>query len=129
MPVQHSPPSKNTRSQRHQAVLTPTARALLDHTPSVHQLRPRHRLGGAEDEEGKLYMEEEEYEETEVEASLEGSAEPSEAPNLTLSNQHLVSQAEPNLLNIMEKMTHFRGQLTQAVVPRDNSRASEFKTP
>ncbi|MBW0495148.1 hypothetical protein O181_034863 [Austropuccinia psidii MF-1] len=38
MPVQHSPPAKNTRSQRHQAVLTPTARAPLDCTPSVHQL-------------------------------------------------------------------------------------------
>ncbi|MBW0586623.1 hypothetical protein O181_126338 [Austropuccinia psidii MF-1] len=38
IPVQHSPPAKNTRSQRHQAVLTPTERAPLDRTPSVHQL-------------------------------------------------------------------------------------------
>ncbi|MBW0485819.1 hypothetical protein O181_025534 [Austropuccinia psidii MF-1] len=38
MPVQQSPPSKNTRSQRHQAALPPTARAPLEHTPSVHQL-------------------------------------------------------------------------------------------
>ncbi|MBW0499234.1 hypothetical protein O181_038949 [Austropuccinia psidii MF-1] len=38
MPVQHSPPAKNTRSQRNQAVLTPTARVPLDRTPSVHQL-------------------------------------------------------------------------------------------
>ncbi|MBW0500697.1 hypothetical protein O181_040412 [Austropuccinia psidii MF-1] len=38
MPVQHSPPANNTSSQRHQAVLTPKARAPLDHTPSVHQL-------------------------------------------------------------------------------------------
>ncbi|MBW0546168.1 hypothetical protein O181_085883 [Austropuccinia psidii MF-1] len=38
MPVQHSPPSKNTRSQRNQAVLNPTARVPLDRTPSVHQL-------------------------------------------------------------------------------------------
>ncbi|MBW0573762.1 hypothetical protein O181_113477 [Austropuccinia psidii MF-1] len=38
MPVQHSPPEKNTRSQKIPAVLTPTARAPLDHTPSVHQL-------------------------------------------------------------------------------------------
>ncbi|MBW0538203.1 hypothetical protein O181_077918 [Austropuccinia psidii MF-1] len=37
MPVQQSPPAKNTRSQRHQAFLTPTARAPLDCTPSVHQ--------------------------------------------------------------------------------------------
>ncbi|MBW0489187.1 hypothetical protein O181_028902 [Austropuccinia psidii MF-1] len=38
MPVQHSPPAKNTRSQRNPAVLTPTARVLLDCIPSVHQL-------------------------------------------------------------------------------------------
>ncbi|MBW0568805.1 hypothetical protein O181_108520 [Austropuccinia psidii MF-1] len=38
MPIQHSPPAKNTRSQRNPAVLTPTARVPLEHTPSVHQL-------------------------------------------------------------------------------------------
>ncbi|MBW0471047.1 hypothetical protein O181_010762 [Austropuccinia psidii MF-1] len=38
MPVQHSSPAKNTRSQRNQAVLTPTERAPLDCTTSVHQL-------------------------------------------------------------------------------------------
>ncbi|MBW0516463.1 hypothetical protein O181_056178 [Austropuccinia psidii MF-1] len=39
MPVQHSSPPKNTRSQRNPAVLTPTSRVPLDRTPSVHQLR------------------------------------------------------------------------------------------
>ncbi|MBW0497892.1 hypothetical protein O181_037607 [Austropuccinia psidii MF-1] len=38
MPVHHSPPAKNTRSQRNPAVLTPTERVALDKTPSVHQL-------------------------------------------------------------------------------------------
>ncbi|MBW0480080.1 hypothetical protein O181_019795 [Austropuccinia psidii MF-1] len=38
MPVQHSPPAKNTRSPKVPAVLTPRARAPLDRTPSVHQL-------------------------------------------------------------------------------------------
>ncbi|MBW0493007.1 hypothetical protein O181_032722 [Austropuccinia psidii MF-1] len=38
MPVQHSPPAKNTRSQRNPAVLTPTATVPLDCTLSVHQL-------------------------------------------------------------------------------------------
>ncbi|MBW0584659.1 hypothetical protein O181_124374 [Austropuccinia psidii MF-1] len=38
MPVQHSHPAKNTRSQRYPAVLTPIARVPLDCTPSVHQL-------------------------------------------------------------------------------------------
>ncbi|MBW0544049.1 hypothetical protein O181_083764, partial [Austropuccinia psidii MF-1] len=40
MPIQHSPPSRNTSSQaRTQAVLTPTPRAPLDGTPAVPQLR------------------------------------------------------------------------------------------
>ncbi|MBW0578443.1 hypothetical protein O181_118158 [Austropuccinia psidii MF-1] len=38
MPVQHSPPAKNTRSQKIPAVLTPTTMAALDGTPSVPQL-------------------------------------------------------------------------------------------
>ncbi|MBW0480920.1 hypothetical protein O181_020635 [Austropuccinia psidii MF-1] len=38
MPVHHSSPAKNKRSQRHQALLTPTARAPLERTPSFHQL-------------------------------------------------------------------------------------------
>ncbi|MBW0485818.1 hypothetical protein O181_025533 [Austropuccinia psidii MF-1] len=36
--IHNSPPAKNTISQRHQAVLTPTTRAPLDCTPSVHQV-------------------------------------------------------------------------------------------
>ncbi|MBW0485385.1 hypothetical protein O181_025100 [Austropuccinia psidii MF-1] len=40
MPVQHSPPERQTRSwARAQAVLTPTSRAPLDGTPAVPQLR------------------------------------------------------------------------------------------
>ncbi|MBW0492890.1 hypothetical protein O181_032605 [Austropuccinia psidii MF-1] len=142
MPVKHSPPAKNTRSQRHQAVITPTARAPLDHTPSVHQMSanldrgppmegeapsrrggPRRRSGEAEDEEG------EESEETEMVAALEGAPEASEASNLAHSNQPLVSHAEPNFLKIMEQMTQFMGQLTQAVASRDTSKAAPFKTP
>ncbi|MBW0461528.1 hypothetical protein O181_001243 [Austropuccinia psidii MF-1] len=148
MAVQNRTPAKNTRSQRHQAVLNPTARAPFDGTPSVHQLSekfdrgppikgaepsriggPRSRLGEDKDEEGEESVEEEESEETEVEASLEGSPEVSEAPNLSLSNQPLVSQAEPNFLKMMEQMTKFMEKLTQAVAPRDNSRASGFKNP
>ncbi|MBW0485697.1 hypothetical protein O181_025412 [Austropuccinia psidii MF-1] len=142
MPVQHSSPSKNKISQRHQAVLTPTAWAPLDHTPSVNQLSsnldrgpqmegaehsrrggPRSRSGEAEDEEG------EESEETEVAAALAGSPEGSEAPNLDPSNQPIVSQAEPNFLKMMKQMTQFMGKLTQAVSPRDTSKAPALKTP
>ncbi|MBW0490739.1 hypothetical protein O181_030454 [Austropuccinia psidii MF-1] len=40
MPIQHSPPTRQTRSQaRTQAVLTPTPRDPLDGTPAVPQLR------------------------------------------------------------------------------------------
>ncbi|MBW0585458.1 hypothetical protein O181_125173 [Austropuccinia psidii MF-1] len=45
------------------------------------------------------------------------------------SNQPLVSQAEPNFLKMMEQMTQFMGKLTQAVSPRENSKAPAFKTP
>ncbi|MBW0583002.1 hypothetical protein O181_122717 [Austropuccinia psidii MF-1] len=49
--------------------------------------------------------------------------------NLALSSQPLVSQTEASLLKMMEKMTQFMGQLTQAVTPKDNSKAPAFKTP
>ncbi|MBW0566431.1 hypothetical protein O181_106146 [Austropuccinia psidii MF-1] len=40
MPIQHSPPARQTRSQaRTQSFLTPTSRALLDGTPAFPQLR------------------------------------------------------------------------------------------
>ncbi|MBW0512654.1 hypothetical protein O181_052369 [Austropuccinia psidii MF-1] len=42
MPIQHSLPARQTRSQtRTQAVLTPTPRAPLDGTPAVPQLRAK----------------------------------------------------------------------------------------
>ncbi|MBW0566945.1 hypothetical protein O181_106660 [Austropuccinia psidii MF-1] len=40
MPIQHSPPTRQTKCQaRTPAVLTPTPRAPLDVTPAVPQLR------------------------------------------------------------------------------------------
>ncbi|MBW0527293.1 hypothetical protein O181_067008 [Austropuccinia psidii MF-1] len=170
MLVQNSPPAKNTRSQRHQAVLTPKERVPFDHTPSVHHPSanwdrgppkegaapsrreglnsrrsisfsgffggyprisqgPRDSLWDAENEEGEDSVGEEESEENEVAAALAGAPEASEAANIAHSNQPLVSQAEPNFLNMMEKMTQFMGQLTQAVSPRKNSKTPAFKTP
>ncbi|MBW0580456.1 hypothetical protein O181_120171 [Austropuccinia psidii MF-1] len=42
MPLQHSPPARQTRSQdRTQAVLTPTPRAPLDGTPAISQLKAK----------------------------------------------------------------------------------------
>ncbi|MBW0464035.1 hypothetical protein O181_003750 [Austropuccinia psidii MF-1] len=64
---------------------------------------------GADQEEDSV--EEEESEETKV----AGAPEASEAQTLSLSNQPVVSQAEPNFLKMIEKMTQLMGKLTQAV--------------
>ncbi|MBW0482788.1 hypothetical protein O181_022503 [Austropuccinia psidii MF-1] len=136
-----------TRSQRHQAVLTSTKRDPLDPTPSVHQLsanldrgppmegeeplrrgghfsRPKSSLGEAEDEEGEESVEE--SQETEVVAAFKSAPEASEAKDLFHYNQLLVSQAEPNFLKMMEKMTQLMGQVTQAVTLRNNSRVQNL---
>ncbi|MBW0517999.1 hypothetical protein O181_057714 [Austropuccinia psidii MF-1] len=78
-------------------------------------------MGEAEDEE-------EECEENEVAAALEGAPQASKAPNIALSNQSPFFQAEPNFLQMMDQMTQFMGQLTQAVSTSKNSRAPAFKT-
>ncbi|MBW0467364.1 hypothetical protein O181_007079 [Austropuccinia psidii MF-1] len=165
MPVQHSPPAKNTRSQRNPAVLTPTARVPLDCTPSVNQLSAnldrgppmdraapsrrggmksrisrsfsgllgdypgiskgaRERLGEFEDEEGEASVEEEDSGETEVADALANAPEVPQG-----SSQPLVSQTEPSRLKMMDQITQFMGQLTQAVTSRDNSKAPAFETP
>ncbi|MBW0580255.1 hypothetical protein O181_119970 [Austropuccinia psidii MF-1] len=133
MPVQHSPPTKNTRSQRHEAVLTFTARAPLDHTPPVHKLSENldrgppmegeapSRRGVMKSRRSRSFYgllaedEEEESEETEVAAALSGPPEGSEAPNLAPSDQPLVSQVEPVFLKMMEQMIHLMGQLPKEV--------------
>ncbi|MBW0477560.1 hypothetical protein O181_017275 [Austropuccinia psidii MF-1] len=118
MPIQYSPPAKNTGSKTSQAILTPTERAPLYCTSLVHQLSgnldrgpcmegaepskregPRSRLREAKDEEG------EESEETEVAAVLADTPEASDALNLAHSNHPLVSQSEQDFLNIMQHIT------------------------
>ncbi|MBW0509337.1 hypothetical protein O181_049052 [Austropuccinia psidii MF-1] len=54
---------------------------MLGGYPGISQ-GPRRRLGEGEDEEGEECVEEQESEETEVEASLEGALEASKAPNI-----------------------------------------------
>ncbi|MBW0581482.1 hypothetical protein O181_121197 [Austropuccinia psidii MF-1] len=125
MPVQNSPPAKNTRSQRNPAVLTPTARVPLEHTPSVHQLSARARLGEVEDEEGEESVEEEDCGETEV----ADAPKVTQGSNLASTNQPIVSQSYPSLHKIMENMATIMGQHSQAEAPRDNSKALAFKTP
>ncbi|MBW0473205.1 hypothetical protein O181_012920 [Austropuccinia psidii MF-1] len=145
MPVQHSLPAKNTRSPRHQAVLTPAAKDPLDRTPSVHQLSENLDRGptmeGAEPSRRRGVK-------SQRSRSCSGllGGYPSipqgprrrsgnlkmkrgRTPNLAPSNHPLVSQAEPKFLKIMGQMNESMGQLTQAFSPRDNLRAPEFKTP
>ncbi|MBW0543970.1 hypothetical protein O181_083685 [Austropuccinia psidii MF-1] len=88
----------------------------------------RARLREVEDEKGEESVEEEDSRETEVADALENAPEVPQGPNLALSNQPLVSQTEPSLLKMMEQMTQFMGQLTQAVTPRDNSKAPSLNT-
>ncbi|MBW0496416.1 hypothetical protein O181_036131 [Austropuccinia psidii MF-1] len=113
------------------------------HTASVHQLsanldreppmegeapsrrggmKTGSRLGEAEDEEA-------EYEQAEVETALADFHGALEATNIAHYNQPLVSQAEANFIKMMKKMTRLMGQITQAVTPRDNSKALSFKPP
>ncbi|MBW0539067.1 hypothetical protein O181_078782 [Austropuccinia psidii MF-1] len=113
MQLQHSPPAKNISSLTEWKF---GQRTTNGRSSTLQKRRwPGSRSGEAEDEEGEESVEEEESEEIEVAASLAGAPKASESLNLAHSNQPLVSQAEPNFLNMMEKMTQFMGQLTQAV--------------
>ncbi|MBW0562868.1 hypothetical protein O181_102583 [Austropuccinia psidii MF-1] len=131
MPVQNSPPAKNTRSQIHQAVLTPTERAPLDRTPSVHQLssnldrgppmegEPLFRRGGVKSRRTISFP-----------VLLGGYPSISQGPrNRSGEAEDEQGGTEPNFLKMMEKMTQFMGQLTQEFAPRDTSKAPAFKTP
>ncbi|MBW0495091.1 hypothetical protein O181_034806 [Austropuccinia psidii MF-1] len=129
MPAQLSPPAENTRFQRNPAVLTPTARVPLEHTPSVHQWSARAIIGEVEDEKGAESLEEEDSGETEVANALENAPEVPQSSNLDLSSKPNVSQTEPSLLKMMQKMTQFMGNPTLSVAPRANSKAPAFKTP
>ncbi|MBW0547367.1 hypothetical protein O181_087082 [Austropuccinia psidii MF-1] len=69
----------------------------------------RARLGEVEDEEGEESMEEEYSGETEVEDASQNSPEVPQGFNLAPTNQPLVSQSDPSLLKIMEKMATIMG--------------------
>ncbi|MBW0512061.1 hypothetical protein O181_051776 [Austropuccinia psidii MF-1] len=130
MPVQISPPAKNTRSQRNPVVLTPTTRVPLDCTPTVHQLSSEGataRLGEVEDEDGEDSVEEGDSGETEVADDLKNAPEIPQGSNLSPTNHPLVSQSYPSLLKIMEQMATITGKLSKAEAPRDNSKAPVLK--
>ncbi|MBW0488727.1 hypothetical protein O181_028442 [Austropuccinia psidii MF-1] len=122
MPVQHSPPAKQTSSQaRTQAVLTPTPRAPLDGTPEAPQLRAHlDREQNMEEEapsrkEGRGKRrglnegnaeEEEESDGTEAAPAPVGVPQGTGRLNIALSNQ-----PEPSLLGIMKQMTQIIANL------------------
>ncbi|MBW0581240.1 hypothetical protein O181_120955 [Austropuccinia psidii MF-1] len=131
MPIQHSPPARQTRSQaRTQAVLTPTPRAPLYGTPAVSQLRAKLDRGpilegrkrakkikgpgedGEEEEENSV--EEEESDGTEGVPAPVGASQGTEGPTLAQSNQPVSHQSEPYLLAIMQKMTQIMSNLQEA---------------
>ncbi|MBW0483235.1 hypothetical protein O181_022950 [Austropuccinia psidii MF-1] len=78
----------------------------------------RARLDEVADEEGEKSVEEDDSGETEVEDSLANAPEVPHGSNLAPTNQPLVSQSDPSLLKIMEKMATIMGQLSQAASPR-----------
>ncbi|MBW0500894.1 hypothetical protein O181_040609 [Austropuccinia psidii MF-1] len=88
MPIQHSPPARQTRSPaRTQAVLTPTPRAPLDSTPAVPQLRAQlwkeqHHPGRKEEGQGDQGPgeDDEEEEESSVEEGQSDGTEAAPAP-------------------------------------------------
>ncbi|MBW0506212.1 hypothetical protein O181_045927 [Austropuccinia psidii MF-1] len=117
MPLQHSPPARQTRSQaRSQAVLTPTPRAPLDGTPAVPPLkaqsrREKHHPGRKEEcqegpgedgqEEEQNSVEEEGSDGTEADPAPVGASEGTRGPTLAKSDQPVSHQTEPSLLAIM----------------------------
>ncbi|MBW0476534.1 hypothetical protein O181_016249 [Austropuccinia psidii MF-1] len=147
MPIQHSPPARQTRSRgRAQAVLTPTPRASLDRTQAVPQLRAqldRDPLfggfpgtsrtifkGPGEDGEG----EEDNSAEEENSYGTEGVPAPVGASQgiggqiLAQSDQPVSHQSEQSLLAIMHQMAQIMANL-KAASSSDSSRPPAFKTP
>ncbi|MBW0577793.1 hypothetical protein O181_117508 [Austropuccinia psidii MF-1] len=100
MPIQHSPPARQTRSQaRTQAALTLTPRAPLDGTPAVPQLRAK--LDRGPILEGRKRAKK-------IKGPGEDGEEENSTEQTTLAqyNQPVSHQSEPSLLAIMQQMTH-----------------------
>ncbi|MBW0523125.1 hypothetical protein O181_062840 [Austropuccinia psidii MF-1] len=130
MPVQHSPPARQMRSQaRTQAVITPTPRAPLDHNPEVIQLRTqfgrrstiqegRMRAkkikfllrGNGKEEEGNSVKEEESYGNEGFPAAVVES-QVTGGPTLAQYNKPVSHKSELSLLEILQQMTQIMTNL------------------
>ncbi|MBW0570295.1 hypothetical protein O181_110010 [Austropuccinia psidii MF-1] len=113
MPVQHSPPARQTRSQaRAQASLTQTPRAPLDGTP-------------AEEDNS---VEEEEADGIEGVPAPLGASQGTGGTTLAQSNQPVSHQSETSLLAIIQRMTQIMANI-QADSSSKASRPPVFKNP
>ncbi|MBW0568837.1 hypothetical protein O181_108552 [Austropuccinia psidii MF-1] len=149
MPIQNSPPERQTRSQaRTQAVLTPTPRAPLDGTPAVPQLRaqldrgiimegaaPSRREGRGPRRSSSFSgvleensVEEEASDGTEAAPAPVGAPQGIGRPTLSQSDKPVSHQSEPSLLAIMQQITQIMAYL-QAASSSESSRPPAFKTP
>ncbi|MBW0534015.1 hypothetical protein O181_073730 [Austropuccinia psidii MF-1] len=136
MPIKHSPPARQKRSQeRTQVVLTPTPRAPLDGTPAVSQLRVHLDRGPSVEgaapsrKEGRVPRRSISFSGVVgrfpglSRTTLKGPGEDgTEGPTLAQSNKPVSHQSEPYLLAIMQQMTQIMANI-QA------SRPPAFKTP
>ncbi|MBW0576785.1 hypothetical protein O181_116500 [Austropuccinia psidii MF-1] len=106
IPVQHSPSAKDTRSKRDKAFLTPTERAPLDCTPSIHQLSKNMDRG----------------------PPMEGAS-----PSRRGGVKSRRSRSFPDLLNQIFQNDgasySIHGELTKAVAPRNNYKDTELNNP
>ncbi|MBW0537541.1 hypothetical protein O181_077256 [Austropuccinia psidii MF-1] len=122
MPVKHSSPAKQTRSQdKAQALLTPTQRAPLDSTPADPQ-------GPVSKLLVKNSVEEEEYDGTESVPAPMGESQGNGGPTIAQSNKPVSHQSKQFLLAIMQQMTQIRANIQEASSSAA-SRPPAFKTP
>ncbi|MBW0495879.1 hypothetical protein O181_035594 [Austropuccinia psidii MF-1] len=148
MPIQNSPPARQTRSQaRVQPVLTPTPRAPLDVTPAEGRVPRRSssfsgvvggfpgtsrtifRGPGEDGEEGEENsVEVEESDGNECVPAPVGESQGTRGPTLAQSDQPVSPQSEPSLLAIMRQMIQIMANL-QAASSSEASRPPAFKTP
>ncbi|MBW0541969.1 hypothetical protein O181_081684, partial [Austropuccinia psidii MF-1] len=135
MPIEHSPPVRQTRSQaRAQAALTPTPkvpqlRAQLDRGPHMEGEAPSIQEGSEDDDdEEENYVEEEGSDGTEGVPAPVGASQSTGEPTLAQSDQPASHQSEPSLLDIMQQITQIMANL-QAASSSGSSRPPTFKSP
>ncbi|MBW0528746.1 hypothetical protein O181_068461 [Austropuccinia psidii MF-1] len=130
MPIQPSPPERQTRSQaRTQAVLTPAPRAPLDGTLAAPQLRTTFKgpgeYGKAEEDNS---VAEEESDGTEFVPAPVGASQGIGGPTSSQSDQPVSHHYEPSFLVIMQQMTQIMGNFQEAS-SSESLRPPSFNTP